>query len=65
MKQQRYEQIINKILAWAGEHDREFMECLIRAAGFTPEEIEYFEINEWLDGFYDLQNPKPNNAEED
>ena len=38
LSRERLEQIVNNLCDWACEHDREFTECFIQAAGLTYEE---------------------------
>ncbi len=55
----RKEKIIDNFLAWIVEHDAEFVECAVNAMDLTPEEIDKYELKEYLveeDYCYELHN---------
>ena len=51
-KERLYE-IIENLMAWGSEHSDEWMRCLIKAAGFTEEEITEFDLTSYMEGYED------------
>ena len=47
----RLEKILDNILAWGADHDDEFMQCLVRAAGLTLEEAEELAVEEYHEDY--------------
>ena len=45
----RKEEIIDNFLEWVGEHDKEFVQCAIDAMDLTPEEIEEYYLQEYVE----------------
>lgn len=44
MTKERLQEILDNILAWGGEHSKEFFDCMLYASGMTQEEMEELEI---------------------
>lgn len=49
MTKERLEEVLNNLIAWAVDHDEEFLDCFIYAAGFTDEEKKELELCEETD----------------
>ena len=47
-KPSREEEILNNLIAWACEHDNEFVKGFVKAGGFTEEEIKKYELEEYM-----------------
>ena len=50
----RLVEIIKNLLAWASEHSEEWMEAFISAAGFTEQEMQEFNLDEYMNNYDEI-----------
>ena len=48
MTKERLEEILNNVLAWGGDHDEEFRDCLLYAMDLTDDEIKELELENYV-----------------